>query len=179
VALLLHVPQLDEILAPHAEALGRDLVAYRNHAHRVVNFCVALAGHDAERLRKFAIAAAFHDLGIWTARTFDYIEPSVELARAWLAEHDLSEWSPNIETMIRQHHKITAYRGDGSDLVETFRQADTIDVSLGLRRFGIPADQVRAVRRAFPNAGFHWRLLTLTLRRLVTHPLSPLPMYRL
>ena len=179
MAILLNVPQLDEILAPHAEALGRDLVAYRNHAHRVVNFCVALAGSDPERLRKLAIAAAFHDLGIWTAGTFDYLDPSVELAQAWLSAHHLSDWSAEIEMMIRQHHKLSRYRDDPAGLVEAFRQADTIDVTLGIRRFGVPAHFLRAVFRTFPNAGFHRRLVKLTLNRLVTHPLSPLPMYRL
>ena len=31
-----------------------------------------------------AIAAAFHDIGIWTAGTFDYLEPSVRVAAAYL-----------------------------------------------------------------------------------------------
>jgi hypothetical protein len=34
---------------------------------------------------KIAIAGVFHDLGIWTNKTFDYIAPSVVLAREYLA----------------------------------------------------------------------------------------------
>jgi hypothetical protein len=38
--------------------------------------------HDQDRvdLEKIAVAAVFHDLGIWTNKTFDYIAPSVALA---------------------------------------------------------------------------------------------------
>jgi len=32
---------------------------------------------------------------------------------------------------------------------------------------------------AWPSAGFHWRLMTLTLDRVRSHPLTPLPMVRL
>ena len=62
--------------------------------------------------------------------------------------------------------------------VETFRRADWIDVSNGMLRFGLPRAVVREVRRTFPDAGFHRRLLQLTLRRFRRHPLSPLPMMR-
>jgi HD superfamily phosphodiesterase len=42
--------------------------------------CVAIAGGRGD-LEKIAAAAVFHDLGIWTDRTFDYIAPSIALAR--------------------------------------------------------------------------------------------------
>jgi len=31
----------------------------------------------------------------------------------------------------------------------------------------------------WPDAGFHWRLLELTVDRFLKHPLTPLPMVRL
>jgi hypothetical protein len=37
---------------------------------------------------------------------------------------------------------------------------------------------VRAVRARIPNAGFHARLVKLTLRPLVRDPLHPLPMMK-
>jgi hypothetical protein len=66
--LLAEIATLDTILQGHAAALGRDFTAYRNHAYRVANFC--LAPDRAMQIEKVAIAAAFHDLGIWTAATF-------------------------------------------------------------------------------------------------------------
>lgn len=78
-----------------------------------------------------------------------------------------------------------ALTGDGADerialaaLVDAFRRADLVDVSLGLMRSGLPRSFVRDVRRAFPNAGFHRRLLALGAQRARSHPLSPLPMLR-
>ena len=45
-----------------------------------MNLCVALRSGNAERLEKIAIAAAFHDTGIWVDGTFDYLPPSIRLA---------------------------------------------------------------------------------------------------
>jgi len=49
-------------------------------------------------------------------------------------------------------------------------------MSLGLRRFGLSRAHLRAVRQAWPDAGFHWRLVTLTARQFLHAPLRPLPM---
>lgn len=171
------VPLLEELLGTSADALGADRVAYRNHAHRVFHFARALGAGGPDDERKLAIGCHFHDLGIWTDRTFDYLEPSVALAAAYLDEQGLSDWASEISAMIRQHHKVTSARASGS-LVETFRRADWVDVSLGARRFGLGPAFLREVRRAFPNRGFHRRLVELTLERVRSHPLDPLPMFR-
>lgn len=173
------VTLLDELLQHHASALGNDFTAYRNHTYRVINFCSALATADPVALEKMAIAAAFHDLGIWTDKTFDYLPPSERLARAYLARKGKLEWAPEINGMIREHHKITRYQPNPNWLVEAFRRADLVDVSLGIITFGLPRKFVREVMGTFPNAGFHKRLAQLAFRRLLSHPLSPLPMYRL
>ena len=62
---------IDDVLLVHAPQLGADLQAYWNHAYRVANLCAALRPPDADALDKIAIAAAMHDMGIWTAGTFD------------------------------------------------------------------------------------------------------------
>lgn len=81
--------------------------------------------------------------------------------------------------MILEHHKISAYRGDPHGLVESFRRADWIDVTRGLRTFGLPRKLLGEIFSTWPSAGFHKRLVQLSLKRLRTHPLSPLPMIRL
>ncbi|HEV2843617.1 MAG TPA: phosphohydrolase, partial [Thermoanaerobaculia bacterium] len=121
----------------------------------------------------------FHDLGIWTDDTFDYLQPSVRLASAHLAQSGRTEWTPEITAMIFEHHKISAYRGNPDWLVEPFRRADWIDVSRGLRAFGLSRSLLREIFSAWPSAGFHKRLVQLELKRLRTHPWSPLPMFRL
>ena len=174
--MLVNVPRLDALLERHADALGPDFAAYRNHTYRVANFHLLLdAGGDLDKL---AIAAAYHDLGIWTAGTFDYLAPSVALATAYLAEIGRDEWAGEVAAMIDNHHKFTRCRGNVPASAETFRRADWIDVSRGRLRFGLARCEVVDVLALFPNAGFHRLLARLSLRRLVRHPLRPLPMFR-
>jgi HD domain len=176
--MLTNLPTVERVLDDHASVLGRDRIAYRNHVYRVANLCLAVAGDKAVELEKLAVAAVFHDLGIWTNHTFDYIGPSVALAREHLATRGLSDWVPEIEAMIVNHHKVTSSRADRSSLVESFRRADWIDVSRGLRRFGLPRTFAAAVIATWPDAGFHRRLVALTIDRWWRHPLNPLPMVK-
>ena len=171
-------PLLDAILSRSADALGPDLRAYRNHCCRVMHFCGAFSGNRAEDLDKIAIAAAFHDLGIWTEGTFDYLGPSQQRAGDYLDQEGKNGWRDEVSEMIGQHHKISRYRLHPEWLVEPFRKADWVDVSLGRLTFGLDASFVKDVLAAFPNAGFHRRLTILAGQRLLRHPLSPLPMMR-
>jgi hypothetical protein len=172
------LPTVEQVLDNHASELGRDLIAYRNHVYRVVNLCIAIAEDSRVELEKIAVAAVFHDLGIWTNHTFDYIVPSVALARAHLAARGVAGWIPEIEAMIVDHHKVTPSRANPQSLVESFRRADWIDVSRGLRRFGLTRTFIAAVDATWPNAGFHRRLVQLTIDRFWKHPLTPLPMVK-
>jgi hypothetical protein len=176
--LLTSLSTVDEVLADHEAALGRDLVGYRNHVYRVVNLCRAFVGDDPVDLEKIAVAAVFHDLGIWTNRTFDYLAPSVALAREHLSARGMADWIPEVEAMIDEHHRVTSSRADPQSLVEPFRRADWIDVSRGWRRFGLPRRFIATVAATWPSAGFHRRLVTLTIDRFRKHPLSPLPMVK-
>ena len=54
-----------------------------------------------------------------------------------------------------------------------------MDVSLGTIAFDLPRRFLRDVLSTFPNAGFHRRLVQLAVKRFLSHPLNPLPMYRL
>jgi hypothetical protein len=173
-----HVPLLDELLEAHGTALGADRLGYRNHCYRVLNLCVALSPSAREQLEKVAIAAAFHDLAIWTDRTFDYLAPSRALAQRYLDASARAAWKPELEAMIMDHHKLRPSRARRDWLVEPFRRADWIDVSYGLVRMGLPRTRLRELFAAFPDAGFHARLLRLSLRRLWTHPFRPFPMLK-
>ena len=175
--LLTDIPTVEDVLSDHATVLGNDFSAYRNHVYRIVNLCVAIAGRS--ELEKIAVAAVFHDLGIWTAGTFDYIAPSIALAHDYLVARAREDWTVEIEGMIADHHKITPSTAGPDSLVEAFRRADWIDVTLGRRGFGIPRPFVGDLFASWPDAGFHWRLLTLTFDRFRSHPLTPLPMVRL
>jgi len=172
------LPTVEQVLDDHASELGHDFIAYRNHVYRVVNLCLAIVGDNRVELEKIAVAAIFHDLGIWTNKTFDYIAPSVAVAREHLAARGRADWIPEIEAMIVNHHKVTPSRANPQSLVESFRRADWIDVSCGLRRFGLPRTFIAAVIATWPSAGFHRRLVKLTIDRFLKHPLTPLPMVK-
>ena len=169
---------LDAILDAHSAALGPDATPYRNHAYRVANLCLIQSPSSAEGLEKIAIAAAFHDLGIWTDHTFDYLAPSVKLASAWLAASDKAIWTSEVAEMILNHHKVTRYGGRADWLVESFRRADWVDVTRGVVTFGLPRSLVAELYAKWPDAGFHKRLVQLELSHIRKHPFNPLPVFR-
>jgi hypothetical protein len=177
--LLTEIATLDEVLRSHAAELGRDFAAYRNHAYRVLNLGVALTRGNPDQIQKIAIAAAFHDLGIWTEGTFDYLLPSVRLVSAHLSRSGRAEWNSEITQMILQHHKISPFHAEPQSLVEPFRRADWVDVSRGLFTFGLPRKLLGEIFSTWPNEGFHRRLAQLSVARFLTHPWSPLPMLKL
>jgi hypothetical protein len=179
MAIVQSIPSLDQILDAKRDLFGADLVPYRNHNYRVANFCIELAGGVSdEQLEKIGIACAFHDIGVWTHRTLDYLEPSRVFAAEHLAQIGRPEWTDEIGAMVVEHHKLRSAGTSGGPLVEPFRKADWIDVSLGLLRFGLPSSFVSEVKRTFPNAGFHRLLMKATGRQLRTDPLHPMPMMR-
>jgi hypothetical protein len=172
------IPLIDDILESRRQKLGQNFTAYRNHCYRVANFCLALCGRNGVNPDKIFIAAAFHDLGIWTNRTFDYLGPSRMLAQDYLTKINRAEWTQEVEAMIIFHHKITPYTQNTAWLVEPFRKADWIDVLKGWFTLGLPRGFVFDVLSKFPNMGFHKRLVELTMERTRNHPFSPLPMMK-
>ena len=172
------LPLVDGILDSFAVVIGADLQAYRNHVYRVVNLCFSLGSFtDAERER-IQIAGCFHDIGIWTAGTLDYLLPSEDCAAAYLRENGKAGWVPEVVEMIEMHHGLSSRANSPFTLVEPFRRADIADFSLGIVPMGIPRKLITALQQEFPNAGFHKRLVQLGARRLATNPLDPLPMFR-
>lgn len=167
---------IDGILDAHRGALGRDYVGYRHHVYRVAHLCAALAPDGTAQWPTIALAAAFHDLGIWTAGTFDYLAPSIDVMTRWMAERGLHAWTATVARMIDDHHKLAPSRGE--PLVESFRRADWIDVLWGLPTFGLSRSLIRALRREWPDAGFHATLGRLALGHALRHPCAPLPMIK-
>lgn len=172
------LPILDELLEHFSGALGKNRLAYTNHVYRVINLCAHLAGNDAETLQKMGIAGAFHDIGVFADGTFDYLEPSKQRALAYLDEQGRSQWRDEIGGMVYWHHKLTPVPAAMGPLVEAFRKADWIDVLHGAITCGIPRPVIREIFKAFPNAGFHWLLVKLSVKRLLTHPWNPVPILR-
>ncbi len=169
---------IDILLAPYRTAIGADFQGYRNHCQRVANFCAAHLPPTDETAHKIAITAAFHDSGIWTHHTWDYLAPSAQNASTYLRQCGKSAWTDEICAVITQHHKITRYPDGTRPMIEAFRRADTTDVSLGLVRFGLPKHFVRQVRQTFPNAEFHRTLWRFSMAALRKTPTNPMPMLK-
>ena len=172
------IPLLEEILGRWQEKIGGDYAGYHNHVCRMVNFCFALRDCTAEERDKIVIAGCFHDLGIWGADTFDYLPPSVALAKEYLTQNNLEQWIIEIQLMIEMHHKLRRYDDPRYPLVELFRRGDLIDFSLGIIKCGLPASYIRSVQGRIPGAGFHKRLVQLEFGWLSRHPLNPLPVFK-
>lgn len=168
---------IDMLLEPFQPLLASDHNRYKHHVYRIYLHALLLDNNPANE-EKYAIASVFHDIGIFTKNTFNYIGPSIEQAIAFCSATGREQWREEITLMINWHHKLTPYRGLYETTVETFRKADWIDVSLGQLRFGIPAKQVRAIRNAWPWQGFHRFLVKGVAKNILKHPLNPLPMFR-
>lgn len=169
---------LDDILGKWEKKLEDDFAGYKNHVYRMINFSFALHDFNDEEREKIIIAGCFHDLGIWSDNTFDYFPPSIVLAEDYLKQNDLEQWIPDISLMIDLHHKLRKYKDEPSPLVEIFRQGDLVDFSLGIVKCGLPGTYIKSVKKQFPNAGFHKRLVKLAGRWFCRHPLNPVPVLK-
>lgn len=168
---------IEELLQKYRPVIGRDYWRYRNHVYRVFTNCRILDKQKANE-EKYAIAAVFHDIGIWTHHTIDYLLPSIGRAQAYLVHSGKQHLETEIVQMIMWHHKISTYKGGNRNVVETFRRADWIDVSLGLITFGIDKKRLWHIRQTFPNVGFHYMLVKKILKNILIHPAHPLPMFK-
>lgn len=171
-------PDIEFILNQWKSELGNDFLPYRNHVYRVYNMAVFLSAAKGVERSKLAVAAAFHDLGIWSNGTWDYIQPSVERAAAYLAEKKHKNWVFDVSFMISEHHKLSRFKAAPSPLINAFRAADWLDVMLFLLPTRIPKAYRNELLVHFPRAGFHRRLLDMGLAWAVRHPFNPLPMFK-
>lgn len=164
------VPLADVILDSHRHCARGDesgWAAYRAHVYRVINFARALSPTAPDLDDKLAIAAAFHDIGVFD--TLDYLVPSITAQDRWLQRTGRQAWSEELAVVIAEHHRLTRYGADRphAALAEAMRRADLIDVSQGVIRFGLPKTYVREVRRCFDASEFFTRVIPLGTVRAV------------
>jgi hypothetical protein len=165
-------PIIDRVLDQHRESLGGHGPAYRNHVYRCLNYHQLLLCEPIPD--SAAVAWAVHDLGVWTANTFDYLEPSADLASAHAAEFGIADIE-GVRRLVTEHHKL---RRADDRMTDTFRAADLIDVSRGVLVGPVGSLRVRAVVAELPYLGFHAVLARGLTRHAITHPTRPLPMLR-
>ncbi len=178
---IVHDDDIEVVLPAHRQALGAFYEAYRGHVYRVLNFSLCLVARLAPATPdirpKLGVAAAFHDLGVWSDATWDYLPPSIRRMRAYLTASARASWSDELSVWVEMHHKLRPYRGPGAGAVEAFRRADLADFP-GWRRFGMPAAWLSEVRRTWPDHGFRRGVAVAVILGALRRPWRPLPMVR-
>lgn len=168
-----HYASLDDELFSLANSVGKEFSAYRNHCLRVMTFTnYFLPETVLEKIPNamdlVGIALAYHDIGLWTDKELDYLEPSkLRMVQALSS----SSYSPReieiMEEIILEHHKATDYTGlsdTENDLINAVRKADWTDASFGVIRFGLPAALLEAAYDEVDEGGFHQILLDVLVR---------------
>ena len=174
MTVLVNNPIIDAVLDRYAPQLGDSATDYRNHLYRALNYQLRLL-NTPEPPPEIALAWAVHDIGIWTAGTWDYLAPSAAVVDEWAAQSGVTDVA-RTKTMVVDHHKL---RSVDDRYVETFRLADRVDAFRGLT-LGTPLTRadVREVVAALPYGGFHTFLIRSAAAWTRHHPLRPLPMLR-
>ena len=173
------IQRIEAILQYYTQALGGHYNTYRNHVYRVYYLTLQLVETDitSEEMESLAVGAAFHDLGVWTHHTMNYLTPSVEMATTYMDENNIGKIGV-VDLLIEQHHKLGHYKGTHEHLVEPFRQADLVDLSFGLICFGLPATLYNELKDEFPYLGFHSLIYAKVMAYAVKHIWNPFPMMK-
>lgn len=171
------ISRIELILQYYTKPLGKQYNAYRNHVYRVYHLTLLLAEKDfgSLDLENLAIASACQELGFWTHRTLDYLQPSEDLAENFMTINGAGN-KETVALAIRNHHQMSKYAGSESHLVEPFRKADLIDTSMSAIRFGLPKKLYLGLCKDFPYLGFHTFIFGQICKRMISNPLRPLPM---
>jgi hypothetical protein len=167
---------IDSILLLHQAELGKHFDPYKNHVYRVYNLAIQQVTQPQDQ-KILSIAVAFHDLGIWTHHTFDYLPPSIALASNYCSERELGDdLTARIVSIISEHHRVN--KVVDNHLTEAFRQADLTDLTFGLIKCGNNPAYIRLLKSIFPNKGFHIYLIKIFIKNLFIKPWKPLPMFK-
>jgi len=163
---------VEAILGRYVDALGAEGELYKNHVYRGLNLQLKI-GH-LEVSDELAVAWATHDLGLWTERTLDYLEPSARLAEELGREFGV-EQTRRLRQMVEYHHCLRPLH---DPVVESFRLADRADAWPKRWKATLSLEEIDQVVRAFPYCGFHMFLGRSALRYALLHPWRPVPMFR-
>lgn len=167
--------QLEDVLTKFSRALGNHLPLYRGHCYRILNYMICLQKHQ-DNLRLLEVMVAFHDLGIWTHGTMDYLKPSFDLAVSYCKKEELDVSFNDLETAIMNHHKISTFRPTES--AEYLRRADLLDLSFGLIRGGVDRDLIRKVTKRWPYQNFQKMIFGKVFWYALENHWKPFPMMK-
>jgi hypothetical protein len=173
---LTRTPLEERCLAELRDACGETTGPMERHCVRIFLFVEALArrrGLDVDR--EVVLCAAFlHDVGIYPSRSQGgvYTDESGELARRLFTEAGADAGRTQLAADACAYHHARRSQMDRGAEVELVRLADQIEVFGGLRRHGLPRDQVQATFDEVPRDGLYGHIAKLTLRAIRDRPLT-------
>ncbi len=168
--------RIDQILDQYQHELGNDFTKYRGHCYRILNYLLQLKVETHE-IPILEIAIPFHDLGVWTHHTMDYLDVSSDLAKAYITANKLDIDAFLVEEIIVNHHKITPV--NHQTLAEKMRKADLIDLSMGIIKCGLSRPIVKQIIQEIPFASFQSIIFKKVAIHALKHIWNPLPMMKI
>lgn len=160
---------------------GDDYEGYRGHIYRVLTYALHFLDESPSYQSVIGIALVYHDIGLWTNGTLNYLEPSCKKAKYDMKKQKMSPTDVNlVQDIIYWHHKVTEYESDAATadtvsspslsyskisaikndkIINAVRKADLIDFSFGIIKYGMPKEYIQFVQKKIPDAGFHKTLL--------------------
>lgn len=166
---------MDKIFLDYQEELGDDFTRYSNHCYRLLNYLQLMELDDNEDY-KCRILLPFHDLGIWTHKTMNYLPPSIELAVAYVKKNNIEIEESEIIGFIGNHHKITKNK---ITIEEKLRKADLIDLTNGIVPLGLSSRKLKEIRSVFPSLGFQKLIYWKVIKHGIGNITNPFPMLKL
>eukprot|EP00282_Hemiselmis_andersenii_P008435 CAMPEP_0114135948 /NCGR_PEP_ID=MMETSP0043_2-20121206/14954_1 /TAXON_ID=464988 /ORGANISM="Hemiselmis andersenii, Strain CCMP644" /LENGTH=218 /DNA_ID=CAMNT_0001229671 /DNA_START=51 /DNA_END=707 /DNA_ORIENTATION=+ len=176
-------PILDAILEEHKAVIGKQYHGYRNHCLTVMNLANHRMGGSLteEQDDVLAVAAAFHDIALWTDNRIDYLDPSIARMEEYAKRTGRDKHIKLMRDMIYYHHKIfTGAFASMDPLIGAFQAADSSAFTFGLVPFDMSTPYRAAVGKALPNKGFHNFLVGRGARHLFSGKVTtmgPAPMF--
>ena len=165
----------EAIFQEHKLVLGKDFEHYRGHCYRILNYMNYWKLNEVE-FKTCEVAIPFHDMGIWTHKTMDYLEVSFEGAKKYIEEKKLDIEKDSLENIIVNHHKISKIKDNS--LAEKLRKADLIDLSFGVIKFGIDQKAMHSIVSEFPFLEFQQVIFKKVFSHAVRNILNPFPMLK-
>ncbi|MGP0108262.1 MAG: hypothetical protein ACLPR9_05260 [Acidimicrobiales bacterium] len=115
-----------------------------------------------------------HDVGVWTAKTLDFLPPSLGFAEELAPELGVAH-IVLLRTICELHHGI---RWQSDSVAEVVRVADRADAWSGRWRESLGAEDIDEAIRAFQHCSFHRFHRQATLKYALHRLLRPLQMFR-
>lgn len=163
-------PNMDTYLSKYKQDFGAAHDVYRNHCLRVLSFArhilVTETGFDEEQAESampvMEIALAYHDMGLFTDLSLEYLEPSAARAEKDLEGTLSADEIKLVRDIIVWHHKVFPWSGEderSTAIVNAVRKGDWVDATTCLLggsfvRKGLSAADVVATHTALPEMGF-------------------------